>query len=159
MSPTFRRVWHQRWPTFILAATFLVVVILFAVFLQGQQDRQRQGTCAVLDRVPARIDSGVDRARSLYDCGPPKPPILFFGHPFPKPTPTAKPHSAHSSGSGGSTTVVVVPAQPSSSPSRKATHHHKPASHPSTKPSPKPTPSPTCVASVGNLCIPKVLQN
>src|SRR4051812_2757511 len=114
-------VWRRYWPLNFLSVMFLIVVLLFASFLHHAQDRQRQGTCAILDRLPAHIDVGVDRARTLYDCGKPKPPILFFGHPFPKPTPTVKPHHV-TAGAGTSTrTVVVVPGRTASSPAQART--------------------------------------
>lgn len=157
MTTVFKRVWRRYWPFNFLAIVVLVVVVAFASFLHGAQVRQREGTCAILDRLPANIDPGVDRARALYDCGAPTPPILFFGHPFPTPTSTVKPHHITRAPGTTSTTVVTVPGHTASpsKPSPRLTASHTPAAkRPLAAPTPKPTPKPassTCVPGV--LCV------
>lgn len=141
---------RRYWPLWVLGGVLLACVVIFADYLLGQQhddaaraDRTRQSLCAIIDRIPAGIDSGIDTARALDRCGKPHPPTLFFGRPFPTPRPAPTVTS----------TVIVVPG-PTVTASTARTAPPRPAPAPSRTRTPPPRPSRTPEPSPSKSCLP-----
>lgn len=145
-------VWRRYWPLHLVAVGFFVVVLIFARYLEARQhaaeardERTRLSLCAILDRIPEHIDSGMDKARTLDRCGAPHPPTVFFGRPFPRPTVIVRPQPTVTAAPSPAATATVT-ARPSVSPTPTRTPS------PQRSPSPTPTPSP----SRSGVCLPVI---
>lgn len=158
-----RNLWRRDWRIDLISIVFLIVATLFATYLEGRQhlaEQRAQNTraalCAIIDRIPLRVDSGVDKARKLDGCAKiPHPPTVFFGHPFPTPAPTVIVRPTP----GPQPTVTIRPgptsaqtSAPKPAPTRTAPPRPTPTPRPTPSRTPTPSPTPTCHRVVITVC-------
>ena len=149
MIARVRTLWQMWWPVDFLAAVVFVLVLIFASYLNHRQDvaaqhneQVRKALCALIDRVPAGKDAGIDQARFLARCGKPQPPTVFLGKPHPTRTVIVTP-------SPQPPVFVLAPAA-----TAPPSHSPTPSPSPSRSPRPRPSRSPTPSPSRSPLCLP-----